>query len=86
MFYSGSLQEGISAAVGQQKLVFCFVTDGNEESQTWETEFLKDEGLSEIIENQAVALRLEAGTEEAGYLAQVSPLQLHIHMPALVHG
>jgi len=26
MFYEGSLQEGISSAVGQQKLVFCFVT------------------------------------------------------------
>lgn len=58
MFYEGSLQEGISAAVGQQKLVFCFVTgklrgnrrrslvltwvDGNEESTTWENEFLQD--------------------------------------------
>jgi hypothetical protein len=26
MFYQGTLQEGISAAVGQQKLVLCFVT------------------------------------------------------------
>lgn len=26
MFYSGTLQEGISTAVGQQKLVLCFVT------------------------------------------------------------
>lgn len=26
MFYQGSLQEGISTAVGQQKLVLCFVT------------------------------------------------------------
>jgi hypothetical protein len=26
MFYTGTLQEGISTAVGQQKLVFCFVT------------------------------------------------------------
>jgi hypothetical protein len=81
MFYSGSLQEGISTAVGQQKLVFCFVTDGNEESQTWENDFLKDEGLAELIENHAVALRLGAGTEEAGYLAQVRPVQL----PVLFH-
>lgn len=26
MFYQGSLQDGISTAVGQQKLVLCFVT------------------------------------------------------------
>lgn len=26
MFYHGSLQDGISTAVGQQKLVLCFVT------------------------------------------------------------
>jgi hypothetical protein len=26
MFYEGTLQEGISTAVGQQKLVLCFVT------------------------------------------------------------
>ncbi|KMQ81978.1 ubx domain-containing protein [Lasius niger] len=26
MFYPGSLQEGISTAVGQQKMVLCFVT------------------------------------------------------------
>ena len=26
MFYDGSLQDGISTAVGQQKLVLCFVT------------------------------------------------------------
>lgn len=26
MFYQGTLQDGISTAVGQQKLVLCFVT------------------------------------------------------------
>jgi hypothetical protein len=63
MFYDGSLQEGISTAVGQQKLVFCFVTsksawklrmemhidfdkDDNDESKTWEDEFLKDPSVS----------------------------------------
>ena len=66
MFYEGSLQEGISTAVGQQKLVLCFVTgrlvvwetyvraertrltgsDGNDESQKWENDFLQDESVS----------------------------------------
>ncbi|KAH8171632.1 UBX domain-containing protein [Sarocladium implicatum] len=74
MFYQGTLQEGISTAVGQQKLVLCFVTDEKEESQTWESDFLKDETLTELIDTQAVALRLLAGSEEAGYLAQIFPL------------
>ncbi|KAH7308456.1 ubiquitin-related domain-containing protein [Stachybotrys elegans] len=74
MFYQGALQDGISVAVSQQKPVLCFVTDGKEESQKWETEYLQDDALAELIRTQAVALRLAAGSEEAGYLAQIFPL------------
>ncbi|CAH0039637.1 unnamed protein product [Clonostachys solani] len=74
MFYQGSLQEGISTAVDQQKLVICFVTDENDESQSWETDFLADQSVEDLLRNQAVALRLKAGSEEAGYLAQIFPL------------
>ncbi|KAM5347033.1 hypothetical protein ACJ41O_010038 [Fusarium nematophilum] len=74
MFYKGTLQDGISTAVGQQKLVLCFVTDEEEESTQWENEFLPDETLSDLLKNHAIALRLKAGSEEAGYLAQIFPL------------
>ncbi|EFY86365.1 UBX domain-containing protein [Metarhizium acridum CQMa 102] len=74
MFYQGSLQEGISTAVGQQKSVFCFVTNDNDESKTWENEFLQDPSLIDVIAKQAVALRLTPGSEEFGYLAQIFPL------------
>ncbi|CAM1501622.1 Fc.00g036060.m01.CDS01 [Cosmosporella sp. VM-42] len=74
MFYQGTLQDGISTAVGQQKLVLCFVTDETEESTQWETEFLTDSAVSDLIRDQSVALRLKAGSEEAGYLAQIFPL------------
>ncbi|KAI9163482.1 UBX7 UBX (ubiquitin regulatory X) domain-containing [Paramyrothecium foliicola] len=74
MFYQGALQDGISAAVAQQKTVLCFVTNDNEESATWENEYLQDEAISELIEKNAVALRLTAGSDEAGYLAQIFPL------------
>ncbi|KAM0355710.1 hypothetical protein ACHAPU_000095 [Fusarium lateritium] len=74
MFYEGTLQEGISTAVGQQKLVLCFVTDETDESTQWENEFLTDEALSDLLDKHAVALRLKAGSEEAGYLAQIFPL------------
>lgn len=74
MFFEGTIQEGISKAVGQQKIVVCFVTNDGAESQTWENEFLTDESIAESIFTKAVALRLEAGSDEAGYLAQIFPL------------
>ncbi|ODA78636.1 hypothetical protein RJ55_06018 [Drechmeria coniospora] len=86
MFYKGSLQEGISSAVGQQKLVFCFVTDGNEESEQWESEFLQDSSVKELIETRAVALRLQAGSDEAGYLAQIFPLPRVPTIVIMKHG
>ncbi|KAH7157887.1 hypothetical protein B0J13DRAFT_183711 [Dactylonectria estremocensis] len=74
MFYQGTLQDGISTAVDQQKLVLCFVTDESDESTQWENEFLLDESLGKLINEQSIALRLLAGSEEAGYLAQIFPL------------
>ncbi|KAL6893368.1 hypothetical protein GGI43DRAFT_182503 [Trichoderma evansii] len=86
MFYQGSLQEGISTAVGQQKLVLCFVTNENDESKTWETEYLQDSSLSKLIETQAVALRLLAGSDEAGYLSQIFPLPKTPTVVIMKHG
>ncbi|QPH17647.1 hypothetical protein C2857_002517 [Epichloe festucae Fl1] len=86
MFYEGTLQEGISTAVGQQKLVFCFVANENDESQTWENEYLRDESLKDVIAKRAVALRLTAGTEEAGYLAQIFPLPQTPTIVIMKHG
>lgn len=74
MFYEGTLQEGISTAVDQQKLVLCFVTDESDESTQWESEFLVDDTLSDLLKEHSIALRLKAGSEEAGYLAQIFPL------------
>lgn len=74
MFFSGTLQEGISTALQQSKLVACFVTDDQEESKTWETEYLTDESIAPSLEKEAVVLRLAAGSEEAGYLAAIFPL------------
>jgi hypothetical protein len=74
MFYDGALQHGISVAVAQQKAVLCFVTNDDEESTKWEQEYLQDEAINKLITTKAVALRLEAGSDEAGYLAQIFPL------------
>ncbi|KUI62624.1 UBX domain-containing protein 4 [Cytospora mali] len=74
MFFTGSLQEGISKALQESKLVVCFVTDSGEESKTWEDEYLTDDTIAPSLEKDAVLLRLEAGSEEAGYLAAIFPL------------
>ncbi|RYP69988.1 hypothetical protein DL771_005779 [Monosporascus sp. 5C6A] len=68
MFFQGSLDEGIKTAFQESKLVVCFVTDEESESQLWENEFLADESLKSSLESQAVVLRLRAGSQEAGYL------------------
>lgn len=81
MFFTGTLQEGISTALQQSKLVACFVTDGQEESTTWETQYLTDEHIAPALAKEAVVLRLAAGSEEAGYLAAIFPLP---KIPALV--
>lgn len=74
MFFTGTLQEGISKAVQEAKLVVCFVTDDEEESRTWENEFLIDEAVAPLLEKDAVSLRLQTGSQEAGYLAAIFPL------------
>ncbi|KAI3399439.1 hypothetical protein diail_6915 [Diaporthe ilicicola] len=74
MFFTGTLQEGISKALQETKLVVCFVTDGEEESKTWENEFLTDDAIAPALEKDAVSLRLQAGSQEAGYLAAIFPL------------
>ncbi|KAL1876283.1 hypothetical protein Daus18300_002911 [Diaporthe australafricana] len=74
MFFTGTLQEGISKALQETKLVVCFVTDEEEESKTWENEFLTDDAIASSLEKDAVSLRLLAGSQEAGYLAAIFPL------------
>ncbi|KAM3503365.1 hypothetical protein MY11210_008749 [Beauveria gryllotalpidicola] len=86
MFFQGSIQQGISTAVDQQKLLLCFVTDGNDESQTWENEYLQDQSINGLITTKAVALRLKAGSDEAGYLAQIFPLPKTPTIVIMKHG
>ncbi|OAA75135.1 UBX domain protein [Akanthomyces lecanii RCEF 1005] len=86
MFFQGTIQEGISTAVGQQKLLLCFVTDDNDESQTWENEYLRDESVNDSIASKAIALRLKAGSNEASYLAQIFPLPKTPTIVIMKHG
>ncbi|KAK7914608.1 hypothetical protein PG985_012311 [Apiospora marii] len=74
MFFSGTLQEGISKALEQTKNVVCFVTDEGDGSQQWEDEFLAEPTVQSALDSYAVALRLKAGSEEAGYLEALFPV------------
>ncbi|ETS84246.1 hypothetical protein PFICI_02271 [Pestalotiopsis fici W106-1] len=74
MFFAGTLEEGISTALQQSKQVVCFVTDGEEESQQWETEFLTEDTVKTHLQTHAVTLRLQAGSTEAGYLEALFPV------------
>ncbi|OTA87542.1 hypothetical protein M434DRAFT_81176 [Hypoxylon sp. CO27-5] len=74
VFFQGSLQDGISLAIQQAKMVLAFVTDDSDESHQWENELLTNDSLKSPLESYAVALRLPAGSEEAGYLEALFPI------------
>ncbi|KAI0192830.1 hypothetical protein F4808DRAFT_363072 [Astrocystis sublimbata] len=74
MFFTGSLQEGISAALQQSKQVVCFVTDDGSESEQWENEFLTDDSIRSGLVSRSILLRLSAGSQEAGYLEALFPV------------
>src|ERR1700738_961877 len=66
MFYEGDLQSGIALAVQQAKAVLCFVKDESSTSEQWEA-VLSD--IAELVKAETVALRLNAGSQEAGFLS-----------------
>ncbi|OCT44345.1 hypothetical protein CLCR_05654 [Cladophialophora carrionii] len=70
MFHEGDLQSGIGLAVQQSKAVLCFVDDDTQTSARWKA-VLEDEAISHAIADQAVALRLQAGSPEAGFLTPI---------------
>ncbi|AEO54833.1 hypothetical protein MYCTH_2297891 [Thermothelomyces thermophilus ATCC 42464] len=73
-FFQGTLQEGIAAALQQAKAVVCFVTDGETESRQWEDEFFTDGEVLPLLQATSVSLRLVAGSQEEGFLAQLYPI------------
>ncbi|KAK3674276.1 hypothetical protein LTR78_005745 [Recurvomyces mirabilis] len=80
IFHPGDLQSGISTAIQQHKLVACFIRgDDNPTSSLWEQEWLAE--YAEIIAEKAVLLRIEHGSQEAGFLGAFCTIE---RAPALV--
>ena len=53
----------------------------DDQSSTWENEYLKDEQVTTALTTKAVTLRLNAGSQEAGYLAAYYPIPM---VPAFI--
>ncbi|KFY36728.1 hypothetical protein V495_07641 [Pseudogymnoascus sp. VKM F-4514 (FW-929)] len=83
MFYEGDLRSGINTAIEQSKLVACYVRsqDNDEETTTWEDDFLKDPEIADLISSKAILLRLISPSEEASFLEQICPI---VKFPTLV--
>jgi hypothetical protein len=47
IFFTGTVHDAINTSVQQRHALVCFVTDGGEESLTWESEYLTDAEVSE---------------------------------------
>lgn len=90
MFHQGTLQSGISLAIQQQKLVACFIhSPSDSTSQTWEEEYLTANTcagnvcgqVGHLIAEKAVLLKIELGSQEAGFLNAFCPVE---EAPAVV--
>lgn len=75
MFYEGSLQSGIALALQESKAVVCFVRDDGDASKRYEDEYLKDPQITLALSAKAVTLRLDAESQEAGFLAAYYPIR-----------
>lgn len=74
MFFNGDLHSGIATAVRESKPVVCFVRDGGDLSSKWERDYLLDATIQEVLSQRSIALRIEAGSQEAGFLSAYYPI------------
>ena len=69
-----NLQAAIQKSLQEKKALLCFVSDDGDEATEWEVALL-DSDLEAKLKSTSVALRLKAGSEQAGYLQAVCPIQ-----------
>ncbi|KAJ5884991.1 hypothetical protein N7495_009501 [Penicillium taxi] len=86
LFYQGTLQDGIALAMRESKAVVCFVRDDGELSTTWENEYFNDNEFAQALSTQAVVLRLQAGSPEAGFLTSFCPVESFPTVVVINHG
>ena len=93
MFHQGDLNSGITRAIQEQKVVACFIRqDDNEDCQIWEEQWLgsipSGEGmpLGEVVGARAVLLRLDLGSQEAGFLSAFCTITKAPTLVVIRHG
>lgn len=69
-----NLQGAIGKALQNKKALLCFVSDDGDQSAQWEVALLEPK-IRDKLRSSTVALRLKAGSEQAGYLNAVCPVQ-----------
>ncbi|KAI9875239.1 MAG: hypothetical protein M1830_008721, partial [Pleopsidium flavum] len=74
MFFNGDLQSGIALAISESKLVACFIRDDEEESSSWEDVYLQDDEIAPLLRSKTVLLRMNTGSQEAGFLSAFCPI------------
>ena len=80
MFHDGDLQSGIALAVQSQKAVLCFIHDDSEASGNW-LGVLTHCWISQDAELRMVALKIRAGSQEAGFLNPICSIN---SIPAII--
>lgn len=76
-----NLQAAIGKALQEQKALLCFVYDEDDsDSDQWQAALL-EESIREKLQLTTVLLRLKQGTDQAGFLSGVCPIQ---GVPAIV--
>ncbi|KAJ9662929.1 hypothetical protein H2198_001157 [Neophaeococcomyces mojaviensis] len=81
VFITGdNLQAAVARSLQENKALLCFVSDDGDESTRWEVALL-DDRIHDGLQVKAVALRLEAGSEQAGFLNGVCPIE---SVPAII--
>ncbi|KAK7207531.1 hypothetical protein BZA70DRAFT_17933 [Myxozyma melibiosi] len=78
--FETSVEAAVSRSVQEHLPLVVFIADESEESNRWAHDLLGDDEVDDILLRYAVSLRLENGSTQAGYFAQIFPIT---HVPSL---
>ncbi|KAK9240466.1 hypothetical protein V1525DRAFT_336886 [Lipomyces kononenkoae] len=78
--FETSVETAVQRSVQQRIPLTVLISDSSSESQVWITDFLGTEEVERTIRKYSVPLRLENGSTEAGYFAQIFPI---VKVPSL---
>ncbi|KAK9464571.1 hypothetical protein V1512DRAFT_243871 [Lipomyces arxii] len=78
--FQTSVETCVAKSVQERVPLVVLVLDQSQHSQTWMADLLSTDELADVLRDRSVALRLENGSTEAQFFAQIFPIA---HVPAL---